>query len=131
MWIIGAEKYHVNHLFVSWSGTRANAFVHLWWIIDRLGSTIDGASSYWPLGLRGLRGFTESTDIPGATDAYFYPKEIMAPPHIEIMSKSMDRCRKTEISKVLSSFCDFRKSIMISKLKLVMDMGEWRRVIPA
>lgn len=123
IWMISSNDYDVNHLTVSWTGSSANVFVHLWSTIDRLRSSIDSMTSYWLFGSRGPVGYAEFTNMPGAADVYLYPKEIIKPPHIEVLSAEMDMATVTDLNTDYESFYEFRRSLMMRKKMPVIDVS--------
>jgi hypothetical protein len=123
IWMISAENYDVNHLTVSWEGSTANTFVHLWSSIDRMRNTMDTMTTYWLLGSRGPMGYAEFTKMPGAADTYLYPREMITPPHIGVLVEEMDRCTTTDLNEEFESFFDFRQSLMIPKRVTTIDVS--------
>lgn len=123
MWMIASEGYDINHRTVSWEGTSANTFVHLWSTIDRLKSNIDEMTVIWLMGSRNPMGYAEHMRMPGAADMYLYPKEMITPPHIEVLAKNARGCKVTDLTEDFASFYDFRQSMMVPRKPKVMDVS--------
>ncbi len=123
VWMIAADNYDINHLSVSWEGTSANTFVHLWSTIDRLKNTIDSMTSSWLLYNRGPTGYAEYTKMPGAADTYLYPKEMITLPHIGVLVEEADRRTVTDLTEDFESFYEFRQSLMLPKRTPTIDVS--------
>lgn len=74
------------------------------------------------MGLRGPVGYAEHMGMQGAADSYLYQEEIITPPHVEIVSTTMDRCTTTDLTEDFASFYDFRQSLKMPKKVQVLDV---------
>lgn len=118
-----ADNYDTNHFSVSWEGTSANTFVHLWSTIDRLRNTIDLKTSFWLLGTKGPTGYAEHTGMSGAADTYLYPREMITLPYIGVLARELNQCVSTDLTEDFESFYEFRKSLMLPKEAVTIDVS--------
>lgn len=79
-----------------------NIFLHLWTILDKLGSIFNTNNRNYLGGSRGAVGYASSMNIPGPLDTYMYLSESNVLPHVEIFSANVDKMKGSEPKQVYS-----------------------------
>ena len=102
-----SDNYDVNHNTITWEGSTANTFVHLWSIMDRIRHVLEETGLYWIVGERSCTGYYTQTGLTGPMDEKMYIPEVESLPYIDDMDDDLFRPTFTEEPEEFCSFLDF------------------------
>ncbi len=60
---------------------------------------------------RGAVSYAKYSKMPGAASTHLYPREVIIPPHIEILVENMHKCRRTQMPGTFAFVHNFWQSI--------------------
>lgn len=89
MWLICSEAYSVDHNMTLWEGATINTFVHLWSIIDRTRTALEGMGVLWIVEGRTFVGYCADMGAPEPLDTYMYQPESRTPVHIQRLEQDL------------------------------------------
>lgn len=111
IWMMISDEYDFNHNTVTWEGSNANTFVHLWSIMDRLKQSLEDTGLYWIVGDRSCTGYYMHTGLTGPMDEKMYIPEVEPLPYIDEMDDEIFSPTYTEQCEEFCSYLDFCTSV--------------------